>query len=78
MVGDSSQSFLVTDFSKPEDLINAKTAFYVHNDNFRSPMGLNLSAFGSESELTSFITVNGGGNTLSWVEVIELVKQNIM
>jgi copper chaperone NosL len=77
MVGNASQSFLVTDFSKPEDLINAKTAFYVHNDNFRSPMGLNISAFGSESELTSFITANGG-KILSWVDIIELVKQNIM
>ena len=77
IVGDASQSFLVTDFSKPENLIDAKTAFYVHNDNFRSPMGLNVSAFGSESELTSFITANGG-KKLSWVEVIELVKQNIM
>lgn len=77
MVGDANQSFLVTDFSKPEDLIDAKTAFYVHNDNFRSPMGLNVSAFGSESELTSFITANGG-KKLSWFDVIELVKQNIM
>lgn len=77
MVGDAGQSFLVTDFSKPEILIDAKTAFYVHNDNFRSPMGLNVSAFGSESELISFITANGG-KKLSWVEVIELVKQNIM
>lgn len=77
MVGDASQSFLVTDFSKPPELIDAKTAFFVHNSNFRSPMELNVSALGSEKELTSFLTLNGG-RKLSWVEVIELVKQSIM
>lgn len=77
IAGDAGQSFLVTDFSTPEKLIDAKTAFYVHNDNFRSPMGLNVSAFESESNLTSFINDNGG-KKLSWVDVIELVKQSSM
>lgn len=77
MIGDVNQKFLVTDFSKPSELIDAKTAFYVHNDDFRSPMGLNVTAFGAESDLVSFITTNGG-KKLSWVDVIELVKQSIM
>ncbi len=77
IAGDAGQSFLVTDFSTPEKLIDAKTAFYVHNDNFRSPMGLNVSAFESKSNLTSFINDNGG-KKLSWVDVIELVKQSSM
>jgi copper chaperone NosL len=76
-VGDVNQSFLVTDYSKPAELIDAKTAFYVHNDNVRSPMGLNVSAFKTEQDLNSFIETNGG-KKLNWVEVIELVKQSIM
>jgi copper chaperone NosL len=76
-LGDGNHSFLVTDYSKPAELIDAKTAYYVHNDNVRSPMGLNVSAFKTEQDLNSFIETNGG-KKLSWVEVIELVKQSIM
>ncbi len=75
MIGEVKQTILITDFSKPEELIDAKTAFYVHNDKFKSPMGLNVSAFGAESNMTSFITENGGSK-LTWVDVIELVKQS--
>lgn len=77
VIGDVNQTFLVTDFSKPLVLINAKTAFYVHNDNFRSPMALNVSAFENEIQMKAFLTENGGKN-LTWFEVIELVKKNIM
>lgn len=76
-VGDNNQAFLVTDFSAPQNLIDARTAYYVQNDSFRSPMGLNVSAFINDSELQKFLTVNSG-RKLTWLEVIELVKQNIM
>lgn len=77
IAGDVNQMFFTTNFSKPEELINAANAFYIHNDNFRSPMGLNVSAFKSESELNSFHSANGG-TKLTWIDVIELVKQRSM
>jgi copper chaperone NosL len=77
LLGDDNQMFLVTDFSMPEKLIDAKSAFYAHNDDFRSPMGFNVSAFGSQSEFKNFLSKNGG-RKLSWLEVIEMVKQNSM
>lgn len=77
LIGDEKQSFLVTNFSKPGELIDAKTAFYIHNYNFRSPMGLNVSAVAFEAELKNFLTTNGG-KKLGWVDVIEMVKQKAM
>jgi hypothetical protein len=40
-------------------------------------MGFNVSAFGSQSEFKNFLSKNGG-RKLSWLEVIEMVKQNSM
>jgi len=77
LIGDSNQKFLVTDFAIPESFTYATSAFYVHNENFRSPMGLNVSAFDSEISRQKFIAKNGG-NLLNWIDVIELVKQRSM
>lgn len=77
LVGDANQQFLITDFSKPETFLDATKAFYVENENFRSPMGLNVSAFNDEVNSQKFISDNGGNN-LNWIEVIELVKQRSM
>jgi copper chaperone NosL len=77
IVVDDNQTFLVTDFSMPEKLIDAKSAFYIHNDNYRSPMGLNVSAFGSKAESQEFLS-KGSGKELSWFDVIEMLKQSTM
>lgn len=77
LIGDKSNSLLVTDFSIPETFIDATNALYLKNDNFRSPMGLNVMAFGIEDSLHNFKKENGGRN-ISWVEVIELVQQRSM
>jgi len=77
LIGDSNQNFLVTDFALPANFINAIKAFYVRNDNFRSPMGLNVSAFDSEVSRQKFIAENSG-QVLNWIDVIELVKQRNM
>ncbi len=76
-IGDDSFVVLIANFSDVEKLVDAKSAFYIHNDNFRSPMGLNISAFGTESEMQEFLTKNGG-RKLTWFDVIEMVKQNTM
>ena len=77
LIGDANQNFLVTDFATPETFTNATSAFYVHNDNFRSPMGLNVSAFDSEISRQKFVA-ESGGDLLNWIDVIELVKQRSM
>jgi copper chaperone NosL len=77
LIGDSNQKFLITDFAIPESFTDATSAFYVHNDDFRSPMGLNVSAFDSEISRQKFVA-ESGGNLLNWIDVIELVKQRSM
>ena len=77
LIGNENNSMLVTDFSSPENFVDVTKSFYVHNDNFRSPMGLNVSAFGTDASRKSFLEKNGG-EEISWLELIELVKQNTM
>ena len=76
-IGDANQKFLVTDFANPETLIDATDAFFVQNDNFRSPMGSNVMAYDSEISRQKFVA-ESGGSLLNWVDVIELVKQRSM
>jgi copper chaperone NosL len=76
-LGDTNNKLLITDFNNPGNLVDARISFYVKNDKFRSPMGLNVTAFNGEEQAQKFISENGG-EKLSWVEVIELVKQRSM
>lgn len=76
-IGDANQKFLVTDFATPESFIDAAKAFYVQNENFRSPMGSNVMAFDSEVSRQKFVA-ESGGSLLNWVDVIELIKQQSM
>ncbi len=73
-LGDTNNKLLITDFDNPDNLVDARNSFYVKNDKYRSPMGLNVTAFSGEEPAQKFISENGG-EELSWVEVIELVKQ---
>ena len=76
-LGDTNNKLLITDFDNPGILVDARNSFYVKNDKVRSPMGLNVTAFNGEEQAQKFISENGG-EKLSWVEVIELVKQRSM
>ena len=76
-LGDTNNKLLITDFNNPGNFIDARNSVYVMNDKFRSPMGLNVTAFNGEQKAQKFISENGG-EKLSWVEVIELVKQRSM
>ena len=77
LIADESQTLLVTDFYNPEKLIECKTSSYIHNENIRSPMGLNVSSFSNDADVQKFLSENGG-QKISWLEVIEMVKQNRM
>jgi copper chaperone NosL len=76
-LGDTNNKLLITDFDKPGNFVDARNSVYVKNDEFRSPMGLNVTAFNGELQAQKFVSENGG-EKLSWVEVIELVKQRSM
>jgi copper chaperone NosL len=77
LIGDQNQILLVTDFANSPKFIQCKNAYYIQNENFRSPMGLNVSAFGNQDSVKKFLADNGG-TEIPWLEVIELVKQSSM
>jgi len=68
---DQIGSMWVIDFSNPRTLIDAKTAYYTQNDEFRSPMGLNVQAFGNFTDFEKFFNENGG-DKLTWDELLNL------
>ncbi len=63
-------SMWVIDFSNPRTLIDAKTAYYTQNDDFRSPMGLNVQAFQTEEDFNKFFNENGG-EKLTWPDLMK-------
>ncbi len=66
-------SLWVTDFHTQTGLIPVEEAFFLRSKDLRSPMGMNLTAFGSGIEpqavLNSFM-----GEILDWTEVLALVE----
>ena len=63
-------SIWVIDFSNPRTLIDARSAFYTQNDEFRSPMGLNVQTFQTEDNFNKFFSENGG-EKLNWSELMK-------
>lgn len=68
---DQIGSTWVIDFSNPRTLIDARTAYYTQNDEFRSPMGLNVQAFQHKKDFEKFFNENGG-EKLTWDELLNL------
>ena len=77
LVGDRDNRLLISNFNNPGELLDARHSFYIKNDNFRSPMGLNVTAFGSKDAMNKFLSKNDG-ESLTWLDVIELAKQRSM
>ncbi|GAB4292475.1 MAG: hypothetical protein Kow0098_12490 [Ignavibacteriaceae bacterium] len=63
----------VSDFGNPGVLLNLEKAYFLKNDNFRSPMGLNVLAVSSQDKLNE-LKSKYGGKVLLLDELIELVK----
>lgn len=66
---------LVTDASKPGQFINANEAVYLISENFPSPMGANLSAYGSRSDAEKF-QKDYSGELKTWDEILIKFKAN--
>ncbi|UCD24520.1 MAG: nitrous oxide reductase accessory protein NosL [Gemmatimonadota bacterium] len=70
---DEVASLWVTDFHTQSRMIRVEEAFFLRSKDLRSPMGMNLTAFGDgiapQTVLNSFI-----GEVLTWDEVVELVR----
>lgn len=75
IVDDNSASFYVCDYLSPDNFLDAKKSYFTHNEDFRSPMGLNVQAFSSQSEREKFVKENGG-EEINWDDVMNMVKES--
>jgi copper chaperone NosL len=66
-------SYVVVDASNPGAFVNSKKAYYLISENFPSPMGANLSAFGTKTSAESF-QKQFTGEIKSWDEIITKFK----
>lgn len=60
--------FLVNDYNKPGELVDATKATYLISENIPSPMGAFLSAFENKEEAEKAHTANNG-ELLTWIEL---------
>jgi len=67
-------SLWVTNFRAPSRLVPAEEAFYLRSPDLRSPMGMNLTAFGPGIERRA-VENSFGGEILDWAGVLALVEE---
>ncbi|PRY03377.1 copper chaperone NosL [Pontibacter ummariensis] len=66
---------LVTDFAKPNTLIDVKNAAFLQSENLPSPMGLFLTAFADKNTAGQFQQKHKG-RLLSWEEAVLAVQND--
>ena len=66
-------SLWVVDFQDPPNLVEVNKAFFLHSRDLRSPMGLNLTAFGPDITQQA-VSHSFYGEILDWDSVLELVQ----
>ncbi|ARS35180.1 nitrous oxide reductase accessory protein NosL [Pontibacter actiniarum] len=66
---------LVTDFTKPNTLVDAKQAAFLQSEQLPSPMGMFLTAFADAQTATQFQQKHTG-RLLSWKEAMLAVQKN--
>jgi copper chaperone NosL len=66
----------VTDFRDPTRLIPVEAAFFLHSPTLRSPMGMNLTAFGDRISEDSVLNAFSG-EILDWAGVVSLVARGV-
>jgi len=73
-VNDTEKSFMISDYDSPGNFIDSRSSMFVHNNNFPSPMGLNVMAFDSKEMADKFMKENGG-ELMLWNDIIDLVRK---
>lgn len=67
--------YLVSDYTKPKNLIDATKAYYLISESIPSPMGEFLSAFSVKIERDTEIS-ESGGNGFNWIELQKKFETN--
>jgi copper chaperone NosL len=72
--GVQASKMLVTSYTDPDRLIDAKTAVYLISEKMPSPMGAYITAFGDKKVAIEF-NISQGGNLYNWEELFKNFKQ---
>ena len=64
---------LVINYANPEQLINAKDAYYLKSPQINSPMASNIAAFESKDEMDA-VEKELGGIYMTWGELVTEYK----
>ena len=73
--GEKAAHLLVTDFTNPGQLTDARKAYFLQSDALPSPMGMNLTAVAKEAAVQQ-LQQEHGGELLTWDEVVTKVKSD--
>ncbi|WP_187261871.1 nitrous oxide reductase accessory protein NosL [Pontibacter beigongshangensis] len=73
--GQKAAFLMVTDYTKPNELINAADAYFLQSEALPSPMGMNLTALSNEATANE-MQQEHGGRVLNWEQVLLAVKNN--
>lgn len=65
MENSNTAKFFVTEFNSGNALLKAESAFFVHNENLKSPMGGNFAAL-STKDKANVLAMNPGSEILTW------------
>lgn len=67
-----AHSLWVVDYARPGTLIPVQEARFLHSNELRSPMGLNLTAFNADAATRQLAT----GQWMNWNETMAFVEMN--
>ncbi|MER2996760.1 nitrous oxide reductase accessory protein NosL [Pontibacter populi] len=66
---------MVTDYTNPNNLVDAKNAFFLQSEALPSPMGMNLTALSDELTAKQ-LEQEYGGKVLTWGQVLSAVQND--
>jgi copper chaperone NosL len=73
--GNNAAYLMVTDYTNPNQIINAREAHFLQSRELPSPMGMFLTAF-AEKGAAQKMQQERGGRLLNWDEVVLAVQKN--
>jgi copper chaperone NosL len=74
-LADNAAYVLVTDYTRPNELIDARSASFIQSKELPSPMGMYLTAVSDQGTAT-IMQQEVGGRLLTWNEAMTAVKNN--
>lgn len=73
--GFTSETLWISDYSNPNTLVDAKTAFYIVSSKMESPMSMNIGGFKNQQDMEK-IFKEMNGLKMNWKDVLNYVKNS--